>query len=178
MILGLVVALTMWADGCFLAEGVVSPFERRWYCKQGDAAGLRPLDGERVYRFVLIPTFHPTRAATVRFESGVVVAEGIVLTGHGGYEPGSIARTTRQAVSLDDWRLLEERLENAGVWEPPDGEIRMGEDGAQWLLEGRRSGEVFFRDVWSPTESTHPQYRAAAVLMLQLAGIKPDGELY
>ena len=171
--LSIFLALMMWSDGCFLQSGLVSPFEHQWYCRQGNAAGLRPLQGERVYRLVLIPSFRPTRVVTVRIESGSAFAEGILLSGRGGYDPGGIARTTRRAVSPENWRLLEQRLENAGVWEAPEPDRESGEDGSQWLLEGRKGERAFFRDVWSPSESTFPQYRKAALFMLELAALEP-----
>jgi hypothetical protein len=176
--LSAILAFLMWSETCFLPPSVVSDSRREWYCRQGDAAGLGPLEGERVYRFIWIPSFHPTRAVTVRLEASSVIAEGVVLSGRGGYQPGQVARTTRRTISAEDWRLLEQRLENAGVWEAPDRDPRNGEDGSQWLLEGRRQGKTFFRDVWSPTETTFPQYRKAALFMLRLADIEPDGETY
>jgi hypothetical protein len=178
MSLNLILAFIMLADGCFIREELVGPLRHEWYCRHGNAAGLRPLEGERVYRFVLIPSFHPTRAVTVRCEAGSAVAEGVVLTRRGGYAPDSIARTTRCAVSPENWRLLEQRLENAGVWEAPDREPFQGTDGAQWLLEGRKAGKAFFRDVWSPRATTAPQYRKAALFMLELADIQPEEEAY
>lgn len=182
MLIGLVLSMlsAMTAEvGCLPAEAGVDQFKLGWFCKQLNAAQERQLAGDPAYRFAYIPSFHPTRVAVAFLEAGKPVVVGKILSGKGGHEPGTLVRTTRRSLSADEWRLLEQRLQNAGLWEETDRDDRLGLDGAQWVLEGRRHGRYKFHDVWSPDDSTHPQYRKACAFMLELAGIKPpDEELY
>src|SRR5262245_33711717 len=94
-----------------------------------------------------MPSFHATRVVVAFLEAGKPVIVGKVLSGKGGYEPGTLVRTTKRALNPDEWRLLQQRLENAGLWESTDRDDRLGVDGAQ-----------------------------ACVFMLELAGIKPPSE--
>jgi hypothetical protein len=105
-------------------------------------------------------------------EGGRVIITGKVLTGRGGYEPGTLSRTTRRELTPDERRLLEQRLESAEVWGPSIARDEPGLDGAQWVFEGVRHGKYYFHDVWSPG-ADFPQYRKAATYMLELAGVLP-----
>jgi hypothetical protein len=164
---------------CFPSEASVDAFRTVWYCGQLGAAQEGRLTGDPSYRFAYIPSFHATRVVLVFMDAGRRVVVGKVLGGRGGYAPGRIARTTRREITADEWQLLEQRLENAGFWEPPEKDARMGVDGAEWVLEGRKQGRYRLNDVWSPDESTFPQFRKACTYMLDLAGIKPSpDELY
>jgi hypothetical protein len=157
---------------CFPAEAGVNEFTTEWFCKQLAAADEGFLSRDPSYRFAYIPTFNATRVVVAFMDSGKPTVVGKVLSGQGGYDPGRVVHTTRRILTTDEWNLLEQRLENAGLWEPPDKDDR-GLDGAEWVLEGRRQGHYRLHDVWSPTDSTSPQYRKVCIYMLELAGIRP-----
>jgi len=161
-------------ETCFPTEAGLHSFKAEWFCKQLAAAEERRLSGDPAYRFSYIPSFHATRVVVAFMDKERPTVIGKVLSGKGGYEPGRLLRVTRRVLSTDEWRLLERRLDNAGLWELPDKYSREGFDGAEWVLEGRNQGRYSLHDVWSPTDSTFPQYRKACVYMLELAGIAPD----
>lgn len=161
---------------CFPPEARLDKFRSDWFCRQLTAAKEARLAGEPSYRFSYIPSFHATRIVVAFKEEGHPVVVGKVLSGKGGYEAGTLAQTTRRALSADEWRRLEQRLENAGLWEPPDRDDRVGADGAEWIVEGRKGGRYSFHVVWSPTEGTFPQYRKVCSYMLELAGISPAAQ--
>jgi len=167
------------AESCFPPDAPVDPFHRSWYCKHLAAGGLGLLAGDLAFRFIHLPTFDPPRVVTVTVESGTPVVVGIVLGGAGGYEPGQPKQRTRRVLKADEIRLLMQRLENAGVWEPPDTDVRTGVDGSRWILEARKNGRYQLHDVWSPDARTFPQFVKVATYMLELAGITPEeGKLY
>jgi len=147
----------------------------RWYCSHLQAAGESVLSEGKRYRFTYIPSFHPPRVVVISSEPEGWVATGKVLSGKGGYAAGKVVRTTRRMLTTDEVRLLEQRLENAGLWQPTDLQ-QEGTDGSEWLLEARDGARYMFHDVWSPRENTFPQYRKACVYMLELAGVMPEGE--
>ncbi len=163
---------------CFPPKVGVDDFERRWFCGHLAAAGEWALRGDPAYRFTYLPTFDHPRIVTVTLVRDEPIVVGKVLTGHGGYEPGSISRTTQRVLAAGEWRLLLQRLENAGMWQPSDVQATIGPDGSEWLLEGRHAAQYRLHKVWSPTEASFPQYRRVCSYMLELAGIVPDHELY
>jgi hypothetical protein len=115
----------------------------------------------------------------VRVEAGQHVAIGKVLNGHGGYAPGRLVQSTKRVLTSEEWRLLDQRMENAGLWESPpdkDKDDRIGVDGAEWVVEGRRGNNYQFRSVWSPDDSSFPQYRKACEYLLTIAGIHPGSK--
>jgi hypothetical protein len=163
-------------DGCFPPEAALDDFRADWYCKNLKAAELRQLGAGPTYRFIYLPTFHAPRFATVAMEPDVPVVRGVVLSGRGGYEPGKVAKATRRVLTQGEWQLLQQRLENAGIWEPPDTDDRPGTDGSRWVLEGRDSTRYRLHDLWSPKRARFPQYVKACMYMLDLAGIRPEAE--
>ena len=167
-------------SGCFPPEAGVDAFRAEWFCRQLDAAQEGRLTGEPAYRFTYVPSFDPTRVVLVYKEKERTVVVGKVLSGAGGYEPGTVARTTGRDLSAEEWRSLEQRLEQAGLWAPLLRDERIGTDGAEWILEGRKAGRYAFHAVWSPDSGSFPSHRDAGTYMLELAGIRPEKkkELY
>jgi hypothetical protein len=163
---------------CFPSEASLDDFRMKWYCRQLAAASEGRIDSAVLYRFSYIPSFDPTRVAVVTLEDGRPFIAGKVLSGHGGYDPGTLSRTTKRELRPEELRLLEQRLENAEVWGAAFTDDRRGLDGAEWIFEGKRQGKYYFHDVWSPG-TDFPQYRKAAAYMLELAGVQPtDRDLY
>ena len=159
---------------CFPPAAGVDDFKTDWFCSQLAAASEGLLPGNHSYRFAYIPSFHATRIVVVTETAGEWIVIGKVLSGKGGYEPGVLARTTKRTLTAAEARLLENRLANAGMWEPTDKNPDTGVDGAEWILEDRRASKYAFHDVWSPTDRTFPQYRKVCIFLLQLADILPS----
>jgi len=173
-------ALLAEAPPCFPPQAGLDEFRVEWYCGHLTAAGVRELAGDPAYRFVYLPSFHAPRIVTVLVEAGAPVVRGIVLSGKGGYKPGNVQRRTERRLSDREWRLLRQRLENAGMWEGDTRQQDTGFDGSRWILEGRADGKYRFHDIWSPKPSRFPQYYKACSYMLELAGLTPapPEELY
>ena len=166
---------------CFPAEAHVDEFRTHWFCAHLLAAGEGKLQGEETYRFTYLPTFHHPRVVRVTHGSSGWTLRAVVLSGQGGYKPGNVARSAERKLTQAKARLLLQRLEDAGVWEPDPVQKEVGLDGSMWLLEAKRGVRYQFHEVWSPEANTAPQYRKACEYMLELAGVLPEpkeGELY
>jgi hypothetical protein len=161
---------------CFPPDAHVDAFRTEWLCRQLAAAIEGRIGSHVLYRFVLIPSFHPTRVAVVSVEGGKHFVVGKVLSGRGGYDAGSLVQVTKRELEDAELKLLEQRLENAEVWGPPISGDRRGFDGAEWLFEGKHDGRYYFHEVWSP-DKEFPQYRLAGVYMLELAGVRPEDDI-
>ena len=167
------------ADVCFPAAAGVDSSTMQWCCKHLAAAGLGELAGDATYRFICLPTWSAPRIVTIESRPEGRFATGIVLSGSGGYEPGTVAKRTHRRLSASEWRRLEERLEKAGMWEPDQPDDRLVMDGAQWILEGRAGGRYRLHDLQSPDPERSSQYIKVCTYLLELAKIKPSlAELY
>lgn len=169
------------ANRCFPAQAtaVLDAFRADWYCKHLTAAGEESLRADPGYRFTYLPSFHSPRVVTVEWKRGEPVIVGKILSGRGGYEPGTILRRTRRILTPAEVRILEERLKDAGLWDLQIPRV-LGHDGSSWILEGRKAGWYQIQDVWSPREGQSAKYRQACIYLLTLADIMPldDERLY
>jgi hypothetical protein len=71
-----------------------------------------------------------------------------------GYDPGNVNRRRHTNLMDGTARRLLERIEGVGFWtqplHPPD---IVGLDGAQWIIEGIKSGEYHIIDRFTPKPS-------------------------
>ena len=59
------------------------------------------------------------------------------------------------ALSLDDWEELQRSLVISNFWSLDSADNRLGLDGADWLIEGRRGDEYHQVERWSPQGAIH-----------------------
>ncbi len=97
------------------------------------------------------------------------------LDGAGGYEPGKLITNQTDPLTKDQWSAFTRRLDRACYWSLPSmSEEIEGNDGAQWILEGRRDGRYHVVDRWSPNGGV---FRDACLYLLTLSKIEiPDSE--
>ena len=150
-----------------------------WYGKQLRAAaevGLcadADVHAER-YRLTWIPSFHPTVTVRVERDSGGGNLVAKMLDGAGGYQPGTVARDTIVMLSPAEWEELSRLVERAQLWSPPPTDNRMGVDGAQWIIEGSRSGQYNVVDRWTPAvNGPFAGHRALGEWLLRKSGLVP-----
>ena len=150
-----------------------------WYCDLLAAAGQTRLAGAPAFRFAYVPAFHAPRVITVVGGPERPVVEGILLNGAGCCGPGQVVvKRSRRLLTDAEWRLLQQRLDNAGIWEPTEYDPA-GVDGAVWLLEGRHGLQHRVHSKFSPESRQWPQYYRACTYLLELAGLLPrSDELY
>jgi hypothetical protein len=133
-----------------------------------------------IYRFVWLRSFHQPAAVRLTIDaggSGDLVVK--VLSGEGGYAPGSIVMNQQSHVSPFEAHSFIEKLSNANFWALST--IRMeaagGRDGAPWIMEGTKNGTYHIVDRWSPRTDTYRD--ACTYLAFALAKLKiPDREIY
>jgi len=144
----------------------------RHLAAMGEKSLLDERDGAaEVYRFLWLRTFdHPlfVRLENRRNEIKLFTAE---LDGAGGYRPGNVLRSDEFSVSEDDFCDFLLLLEKADYWNTPVEDDSLGNDGAQWILEGVRQGRYHVVDRWTPRTG---EYREACLFLLKLSGIDMD----
>jgi hypothetical protein len=178
----------------YFPGGVFSDNERRdefrvrWYTEHLAAMGepslyfccitpgesYQVLRAEESYRFLWLRSFHHPVAVRV-WRSGdehfLVVKQ---LDGAGGYAPGKLSVNRTRPLSKDEWDEFVRLLDGICYWQMPTEDSRLGNDGAQWILEGMKDGRYHVVDRWSPDGG---DYRAACLHLLKLSGlgVNPKG---
>ncbi len=162
--------------GEFEAAPEDDQFVASWYSKHLRALrepALAALAGDgqaHAYRFLWLRTFDAPIALRVDVSpdgSGTLTVKA--ASGKGGYEPGTLVTNRRRVMPRAEVRRFLSGLATARYWELPtrerpeieeDGSITVTADGAQWILEGVRSGRYHVVDRHSPE---HGAYREAAL---------------
>jgi hypothetical protein len=153
-------------------------FERTWYHRQLAALKEPSLyegrtNGKTLYRFLWIPSFHHTIAARLSIKddgSGTLVLKEV--SGAGGYDPGHLAIEKSVQVSAIRVREVVSLIDGMQFWKLGDGEINkemVGDDGAQWVLEGAKAGDYRVVEMWSPR--TGPLVELGNLLIKQIGGM-------
>ena len=165
--------------GVFSGNERRDEFRVRWYTEHLAAMGEPSLyfaydpTGES-YRFLWLRSFHHPVAVRV-WSSGdehfLVVKQ---LDGAGGYAPGRLSVNRTRPLSKDEWDEFVRLLDGICYWQLPTEDSRLGNDGAQWILEGVKDGRYHIVDRWSPDGG---DYRAACLYLLKLSGlgVNPKG---
>jgi hypothetical protein len=170
-----------WVEGSF---GEDDAFVRNWFAshlramaESSFSCGADP-PGD-TYRFLWLRTFHHPIAVRValRGDAGSLVA--VELDGQGGYDPGNVLRRIERRLTTGEATLLSTAIRTGRFWQidtthRPLGE--MGLDGAEWILEGRRSDEYHVTHRWSPR---YGPYREICLSILRLSGLRvQESEIY
>src|SRR5262245_57942636 len=124
------------------------------------------------YRFLWLRTFHHPISLRLSIDpegTGLITVK--IADGAGGYEPGKIITNENVPVSKRDVDTFLKVLREANFWQLPAVEKsdRMGLDGAQWVIEGTKSGKYHVADRWSPEKGS---FRKLGLLMVQLSKLK------
>ncbi len=160
-------------------------FKASWYAKQLKALhepSLWELSQDpmaEAYRFLWLRTLdHPIAVRLVLRASGSGRMHFRMTSGQGGYEPGRIIRYGVSWLTKAKTQSLLEALAAADFWNlptlagvnetppGPDGTVRIGLDGAQWIVEGVKNGQYHIVDRWSP--ETGDPVRAIGMLSLKM----------
>lgn len=167
------------SDPFFSLAVSLDSFFRQWYSEHLRAMSEPSLScgksGDReIYRFLWLRTFHhPIAVRIARSENGGQLS-AIVLSGAGGYKPGSILKQVHKSLSPDQWEELIDEIKASEYWFQSSVEIGgLGCDGAQWIIEARRGQTYHVVDRWAGGENYF-----LGLLFLELAGLKSETPIY
>jgi hypothetical protein len=164
----------------FSKRADLSDFQARWY-----AAYLRAMHEPSLldlakdksalaYRFVWLRTFHHPIAVRLFIRpDGTGELTSTEMTGAGGYNPGVMAHSQTRDVLNDEVIRFQALLHAIDYWSMPIEGPDAGLDGAEWILEGVRSGEYHVVTRWSPETGA---YREACSYLLELSKFEVNPE--
>lgn len=122
------------------------------------------------YRFLWTSSFNGAAFVHIERRGGLVELRSRVLGRSRLYREEPVVSGT---LSPDGWEKLQSALTISGFWALDPTDERIGLDGTQWLIEGRR-GDTYHRvDHWSPRGAVYDLGRLIfALAEPTLAGIK------
>jgi len=98
-----------------------------------------------------------------------------MCSGAGGYAPGKLILDKQKTITVAEWNQFIARLIRAGFWNMAT-ELKgiLGNDGSQWILEGKNGDRYHVVDRWTPGSST--DYYKCCDYLLSLTDIKVSGQ--
>jgi hypothetical protein len=124
------------------------------------------------YRFLWLRSFdNPIVVRIWRSESNVYLITK-QLDGDGGHHPGKLVVNKSRSLSMKEWDEFTALLQQSSYWTQPTTIDDLGNDGAQWILEGAKEGRYHIVDRWTP--KTDDPHRKACWYLLELSGLKPE----
>ena len=150
-------------------------FVNDWYGSHLRAMGEKSLlaanQTAETYRFLWLRTFHHPIFVRIERRDDEINLFTKELDGAGGYEPGKVLRSNKLSIKPEDFCKFLKLLEEANYWNLPIDNDDMGNDGAQWVLEGVRNGRYHAVDRWTPQTG---EFREACLFLLKLSGVDTD----
>lgn len=167
----------------YFPETMVDEFRAQWYGRFLDALKEPSLwersktTPDQSYRFTWLRSFH--HPVVIRIDvrpDGICEITAKVGLGAGGYDPGMLIRNeTRPLLKVQStWFVNQIALK---FWNAPrEDDKRLGNDGAQWIIEGVKNGQYQVTDRWSPDAGP---IRELGLAMIGLADLRiPSDEIY
>lgn len=147
---------------------------RQWYGGHLTAMGEPSLHqarttGIEAYRFLHLPTWDHPVAVRIETRGSTIELTHRVLSGQGGYEPGTLTTDTTRVATAAELDSVRRALATADFWNLPT-RAEAGLDGEQWIIEAVRDGRYHVVDRWTPApDGPHARFVAACTALRDLA---------
>jgi hypothetical protein len=126
------------------------------------------------YRFVWLRTFDAPVAIRVESAHEAVLLTSVTLSGAGGYDPGTVVERSTRSLSLPEWNMISDALNQARFWATASwAHGNDGFDGSQWIVEGRAGSKYHLIDRWSPKSGS---FYELGLLFLRLSRLDVPAE--
>ena len=127
-------------------------FTINWYSKHLSAMEEPVLNDSlptQIYRFTYLRTFDNPIVIGLENSKDTITVYWKVSDGAGGYEPGKIIENMTKKLTMAEWEKFENKIKSTNFWNLPTTEKELlGEDGSQWILEGKKLGKYHVVDRW------------------------------
>ena len=99
-----------------------------------------------IYRFTYLRTFDNPIVIRLEKKNDSIIIYWKVLDGYGGYDSGKIIENKSKVLKAKEWENIEEQIDSIKYWELTYKK-RIGVDGSQWILEGKKLGKYHVIDI-------------------------------
>ncbi len=152
----------------------LTQFEIKWYSGQLSAMKESVLFNDKsrneIYRFTWLRTFHHPVAIRIEKYNHSYVLYWKMCDGAGGYAPGKLIVDKHKTITEANWNEFASRLQNLDFWRLSTKERVFGDDGAEWILEGKLFDNYHVVTRWTPNASTG--YYKLCDFLIGLTGLK------
>ena len=133
----------------------MNPYHSKWYKKHLIAMKEPMLSTNEksnnyfVYRVLYLPTWGKPLCIRIETSGEKVLYRAIMLSGEGGYEPGTIKDEVNKVLNQKTIDELVDKLTIANFWEIPKDKT-IGLDGTQLIIEVIKNRKYTVVDQWTP----------------------------
>lgn len=110
---------------------------------------------KEIYRFRWSRTFHNPIAIRIEKHGEVYTLYWKLCNGAGGYQPGELIINKHKVIDKATWDEFQNRLTQLDFWKMNTNETSFGNDGSQWVLEGKTPKQYHVIDRWTPSEKSN-----------------------
>ena len=118
----------------------------------------------------MLRSFHNPIAIRIEQHQDTYLLHWKLSDGAGGYEPGKLVLDKEKIIDKATWDNFKTKITEIDFWNLPTNEKRFGNDGAEWILEGKQDRQYHVVQRWSPSE--HSAYFQCCNFLLDLIDIK------
>jgi len=152
-------------------------FIDKWYSKHLFAM-KEPLiysdpSPKAIYRLTWLRTFHNPVAIRIEKNGNTYQLYWKVSSGAGGYKPGKLTIDKRKVIDKSLWNKFQNQLHELQFWTLKTNEKISGNDGSQWILEGKVGKLYHVVDRWTP--NTQSNYYRCCNYLIELTDLNISG---
>nr|MDO8109259.1 hypothetical protein [Candidatus Sigynarchaeota archaeon] len=130
--------------------------KQKWYAGHLSAMNEDPIydtdsSDLTIYRFLYLRTFNNPIMIEVAVKKNENNLKAVILSGAGGYEPGTIEKEINKALNEKEIQEIEKYIEKMDFWNLKTNDGQLGLDGSQCIFEVHdKSNKYHIIDRWSP----------------------------
>lgn len=122
------------------------------------------------YRFTWLRTFHNPIAIRIEKNKDTYMLYWKLSDGAGGYQPGKLTINKQKKIDKSTWDEFQNHLNQIDFWKMNPNEKTFGNDGSQWILEGKTTTQYNVVDRWTPSEKS--KYYECCDFLIGLTDLK------
>ena len=126
-----------------------------------------------IYRFTWLRTFHNPIAVRIERHGDNYFLYWKLSNGAGGYSPGKLMIDKHRVLEKSTWEEFVSKLNQIDFWNMATKQNDMGNDGSEWILEGKSAGKYHVVDRWTPSKDS--KYYECCDFLLSLTDLKITG---
>jgi hypothetical protein len=152
----------------------LNAFETKWFSQMlfalQEPTLLNYSGNIEIFRFTWLRTFHNPIAIRIQKQNDTISLILKVSNGQGGYNPGHIITDKTINITITEWNNFINKIEQIDFWNLSVRDPGMlGNDGAEWILEGVFKNKYHFTTRWSPGQS---EYGKCCRYLIELSKIE------
>ena len=118
-----------------------------------------------IYRFTWLRTYNHPIAIRIENRGGLYFLFWKMCNGNGGFEPGKLIIDKQKSVDKRVWKQFSSFLDRINFWSMDTHVKDSGDDGAQWILEGKVGNRYHVVDRFTPSLSKDDFYKCCDFLI-------------